>query len=79
MLPVGQPPRSVPETVQGYDRAPVPVALSIENVLPVGEVTVTVQLSWVPLAALTYGFAGEPGAVLTDASIAASVPGATVA
>ena len=74
---LGQPPLSVPETVQGYVRAPVPVALSIENVFPVDEVMVTVQLSAVPLAALTYGFGGLPGAVRTEASIAARVAGVT--
>ena len=39
----------------------MPVALTIENVFPVDEVTVTVQLSAVPLAALTYGFGGAAG------------------
>ena len=56
----------------------MPVALTIENVFPVEEVIVTVQLSAVPLAALAYGFGGLPATVRTEASIAARVPGATV-
>ena len=43
--------------------------LAIENVLPVGDVIVTVQLFAVPLAALANGCGGEPAAVRIDESI----------
>ena len=52
--------------------------LAIENVLPVGDVIVTVQLFAVPLAALAYGCGGEPAAVRIDESIPFSVVGLTV-
>jgi hypothetical protein len=58
-------------------RAP-PEVFPTVNALPVGAVIVRVQLSAVPLAALTYGLGGEPAAMGSDFSVALRLAGEAV-